>query len=126
VFKGLGNLAQLGTLFKQAQQMGGKLEELNRQLKSRTVEGSAGGGLVSVEANGLGEVLRCRIDPTLLNGGDRELVEDLLPAAINQAISKAKQLHAEAMQSLTAGVDLPGLGEILSQLSGGGFEKPNS
>jgi DNA-binding protein YbaB len=71
-------------------------------------------------------VLSCRIDPSLVQAGDRELVEDLVPAAVNQALAKAKQLHAEAIQSMTAGLDVPGLGAMLSQLSGGEGEKPAS
>lgn len=112
MFKGLGNMA---SMIRQAQQMGGKMEEIAAQLKSRRVSGSAGGGMVEVEANGLGEVLKVRIEPTLT---DREMIEDMLPAAINQASAKAKQLHVEMMQSLTGGIDLPGLNDMISQLGG--------
>jgi DNA-binding YbaB/EbfC family protein len=126
VFKGLGNLANLGSLLKQAQQLGGKLAQVTEDLKTRRVEGSSGGGLVTVEANGVGEVLRCRIDPSLLTSDDHELVEDLLPAAINEALGKAKQLHAEAMKSMAGGLNLPDVDAMLAQLSGGEPEKPPS
>ncbi len=116
MFKGLGNLGNLGSLMKQAQEMGGKMEELNEKLKLQRVVGSAGAGLVEVEANGLGGVLAVRIDPSLMEKQDRELLEDLLPAAINAAQQKAKQLHAEEMQSLTGGMNLPGLSEALGQM----------
>jgi nucleoid-associated protein EbfC len=119
VFKGLGNLANIGTLLKQAQQMGGKLQQVMEDLKTRRVEGTAGGGMVNVEANGAGEVIHCRIDPSLITSGDRELIEDLLPAAINQALTKSKQLQADAMKSMAAGAELPDLDAILAQLSGG-------
>jgi nucleoid-associated protein EbfC len=119
VFKGLGNLANLGSLIKQAQQMGSKLQQVTEELKTRRAEGAAGGGMITVEVNGIGEVLRCRIDPSLIASGDRELVEDLLPAAVNQALAKAKQLHAEAMKSMADGLDVPGLNAMLAQLSGG-------
>jgi nucleoid-associated protein EbfC len=119
MLKGLENLANLGSLLKQAQAMGGKMQQLNEDLKVRRAEGTAGGGLVTVEVNGLGEVLRCQIDPELFARGDRELVEDLLAAAVNQALAKSKQLYGEAMKSLAEGVDVPGLGAMLSQLSGG-------
>jgi hypothetical protein len=118
VFKGLGNLANIGSLLKQAQEMGGKLEQVKEGLKTRRAEGSAGGGMVSVEVNGLGEVLRCRIDPSLLREGDQELVEDLLPAAINQALAKSRELHAEALQSVAAGFNVPGIDAMLAQISG--------
>ena len=124
VFEGLGKLANLGSMIKQAQQMGGRLSELGEELKMKRAEGTAGGGLVTVEVNGLGEVLSCRIDPSLITSGDRELIEDLVPAAVNQAVAKSKELHAEAMKSLTAGFDMPGLNSMLSQLSGGDPETP--
>jgi DNA-binding YbaB/EbfC family protein len=124
VFEGLGKLANLGSMIKQAQQMGGRLKDLSEELKTKRAEGTAGGGLVTVEVNGLGEVLSCRVDPTLVTSGDRELIEDLLPAAVNQAVAKSKELHAEAMKNLTEGFDLPGLNSMLSQLSGGGPESP--
>jgi DNA-binding protein YbaB len=82
--------------------------------------------MVTIEATGLGEVLACRIDPSLVVSGDRELIEDLVPAAVNQALAKAKQLHAEAMQSMTAELDVPGMDAMLSQLSGGGSDEPTT
>lgn len=116
MFKGLGNLANLGNLMKQAQEMGGKMQQLTLELKSKRVTGSAGAGMVEVEANGVGEVLAVRIDPALFAKQDRELVEDLLPAAINAAQQKSKELYAEQMQSLTGGMNLPGLNEALGQM----------
>jgi len=126
VFEGLGKLANLGSLMKQAQQMGGRMQQLTDELKEKRAEGTAGGGLVTVEVNGLGEVLACRIDPSLVTSGDRELLEDLLPAAVNQAVSKSKELHAEMMKSLAEGIDMPGLNAMLSQLSGGGSGPPST
>jgi nucleoid-associated protein EbfC len=126
VFEGLGKLANLGSLLKQAQQMGGRMQQRTEELKLQRAEGTAGGGLVTVEVNGLGEVLACRIDPSLVTAGDRELLEDLLPAAVNQAVSKSKELHAEAMKSLAEGIDMPGLNSMLSQLSGGGSAPPST
>jgi len=103
---------------KQAQQMGGKLQEVNAQLKTQRTTGAAGGGLVEVETNGLGEVLAVRIDPSLIEKADGEMIEDLLPAAFNAAQAKAKQMHTEAMQKITAGIDLPGLSEAMEQFTG--------
>ncbi len=115
MLKGLGNLANLGNLMKQAQEMGGKMRELNEELKSKRVTGSSGGGMVEVDANGVGEILAVRIDPSLIVKQDREFIEDLLPAAINAAQQKGKELYAEQIQSLTGGLNLPGLGEALGQ-----------
>jgi DNA-binding YbaB/EbfC family protein len=117
VFKGLGQLAQLPALLKQAQEMGGKLEQLQAELKAKRVTGAAGGGLVEVDCNGLGDAIAVRIDPALIERRDRELLEDLLPAAINAARQKSKELHAEMMQQLTGGITLPGgLSDMLGNL----------
>lgn len=114
MLKGLGNLAGL---MKQAQEVSGRLQSLGQELKSQKVTGQAGGGMIEVDANGALEILACRIDPALLAQQDKELLEDLLAAAVNQALEKARQLHAEAMQKITSGVELPGLGEALGKLT---------
>ena len=119
MFKGFGNLANIGSMLKQAQEMGGKMQALQNELRSKRATGAAGGGLVQVDVNGLSELVAVRIDPTLFEKQEREMVEDLLPAAYRAAQEKARQLHAEAMQSLTGGVNLAGFSEALSQLAGG-------
>jgi DNA-binding YbaB/EbfC family protein len=121
MFKGLSNL---GSLLKQAQQFGGQMEKLTEEMKTRRATGTAGGGMVEVELNGLLEVLRCRIDPQLFAQGDRELIEDLVVAAINQAVAKGKQLHTDAVRELTGGLQLPGLQEALEKLAGPTGEGP--
>jgi len=118
MFKGLGNLANLGSLMKSAQEMGARMQALNEELKSKRATGAAGGGLVEVEVNGIGEVLAVRIDPALVEKQDREMIEDLLPAAFNAAMQKASQLRAEGMQTITGGMQLPGLSDALSQFTG--------
>ena len=120
MFKGLGNLANLGSMLKQAQEMGSRMKSLGEELKTKRVVGSAGGGMVEVEASGAGEVLAVRIDPALFAQGDREMIEDLLPAAVNQALEKGRRLHAEAMEEMTGGLNLPGLQETLADWTGGG------
>jgi DNA-binding YbaB/EbfC family protein len=121
MFKGLSNL---GALLKQAQQFGGQMEKLTDEMKNRRATGAAGGGMVEVEVNGLLEVLRCRIDPQVFAQGDRELVEDLVAAAVNQALAKGKQLHAAAVKELTGGLQLPGLQEALEKMAGPGDDEP--
>jgi DNA-binding YbaB/EbfC family protein len=116
VFKGLGNIA---SLVKQAQEMGAKMQEMTEELRHQRTTGTAGGGLVTVEANGLAEVLSVRLDPKLFEQGDRELAEDLITAAVGQALVKAKEMHVEAMKSLTGGVDMPGMTDALARLTGG-------
>ena len=115
MFKGLGNI---GSLLKHAQQLGGQMGQMTEEMKKRRVTGSAGGGMVEVEINGLMEVLRCHIDPQLMPQNDRELVEDLIMAAVNQAIEKGKQMHADAVRDMTGGLSLPGLDEMLAKLTG--------
>ncbi|MEX0586130.1 MAG: YbaB/EbfC family nucleoid-associated protein [Pirellulales bacterium] len=122
MFKGLANLA---SLVKQAQQVGAKLQGLNEQLKAKRVTGTAGGGMVQAEANGVGELISVRIDAALFAQNDRELIEDLIPAAVNQALERSRQLHAEGLKSMTEGVELPGLAEALNNMAAeGGDEKP--
>lgn len=96
-------------MFQQAQQMQGKLAELQEELAKRTVAGSAGGGMVSVEADGKGTVKRVRIDPSLVAGGDVELIEDLVTVAVGDAQQKAAQLGQEEMGRLAGGLGIPGL-----------------
>jgi nucleoid-associated protein EbfC len=117
MFKGLTNFA---SMLRQAQQVSGKMQALNERLKSERVTAATGGGMVEVEVNGLGEILRVKIDPALVARGEREMIEDLLPAAINQAVAKAKELHVEGVKAMTADMDLPGLGAALDQLTGSG------
>lgn len=114
----LGALGNITSMLRQAQQIGGRLEGINAELKSRRTVGTAGGGMVEVEVNGLQEVLRCKLDAGLVSGGDRELLEDLVCAATNDALAKSKQLYADAMKSLMGGVELPGLNEALAKLTG--------
>ena len=115
MLKGLGNFS---SILKQAQQMGTKMQELNAKLKSHRATGVAGGGLVEAEVNGLGEMLRLSIDPSLLEKQDRELIEDLVPAAVNNALAKAKEYHAVAMEEITGGMDVPGLNAALKTITG--------
>lgn len=116
MLKGIGGL---GSLLKQAGQISSKMEGLNDELRAQKATGSAGGGMVEIDVNGLVEVLDCRIDPKLLAQGDAEMVEDLVVGAVNQAVAKAKQLHAEALKSMTGGIELPGLDDAMSRFFGG-------
>lgn len=116
------NLAGLGSLLRNAQQLGGQLKNLSEEMKHRRATGTAGGGMVEVEINGLIEVLRCTIDEQLIAQQDKELLEDLVAAAVNQAVLKGKQLHSEAMKELTGGIELPGLNEAIARFTGGSAE----
>lgn len=118
-------LMGLGSLLKHAQQIGGRMQGLAEELKKRRAVGSAGGGMVEIEVNGVMEVLRCHIDGQLIAGGDGELIEGLVATAVNQAILKGKQLHAEAVKELTGNIEVPGLENVLSKFLGQGENKPD-
>lgn len=101
-------MKNLGQLMKQAQQMQQKMAEMQAQLESVEVTGVAGGGLVQVTLNGKSEVRRVRIDKSVLDPAEAEVVEDLIVAAFNDAKQKVNA-HAEAeMHKLTGGLNLPG------------------
>lgn len=113
MFKSLGNIA---SLLKQAQLMKSKMSELQEKLARVRVEGAAGGGMVTVEVNGQQKVTGIKVDEKLLNADDREMLEDLLVAACNQALDKAKEAAAQEMAELTGGMGLPGMDEMMKQL----------
>lgn len=113
MFKGLANIA---SLMKTAQEMQSKMAAVQENLKRVHVEGSAGGGMVTVEANGQQAIVACRIEQSLFDAGDREMIEELVVAATNQALQKAKDAAAEEMGKIAGDINIPGLGEMLSKL----------
>ena len=121
MFQGLGNL---GSIWKQASEFSGQLEKLGEELKTKRATGVSGGGMVEVEINGALEVLRCKIDPQLAAQGDRELLEDLLVAAMNQAVTKGKQLYSDSLKQMTGGLQMPAIREALEKLGGLEPKKP--
>jgi DNA-binding YbaB/EbfC family protein len=102
----LGNMANI---MKQAQQMQAQMAKLQEEAATKTVIGSAGGGMVTVTANGALEVVSVRIDPEALKDADAEMLQDVVLAATNEALKNARQLMAEQMKSVTGGMNIPGL-----------------
>lgn len=100
----------IGELFKQAQGLQERLQKVQEDAAARTVEAAAGGGMVRATVNGRLELLRVQIDPAALQGGDIEMLQDLVVAAVNQALRSAQQQMADEMSKLTGGLKLPGLG----------------
>ena len=94
-------------LMKQAKALQSKMEELQASLETLEVEGSAGAGLVRVTVNGKGAMRKIHIDPSLMVESEREILEDLVVTATNDARSKAEAAGAEKMKSLTGGLSLP-------------------
>lgn len=97
-------------ILKQAQELQSKLQQLQVEAEKKTVEASSGGGMVTVVVNGKLQVLSIRIEPSVIQSGDREILEDLVAAAVNEAIRKAQQMMAEEMSRATGGFKIPGFG----------------
>jgi hypothetical protein len=99
----------IGNMMKQVQVMQAKMEQMQAELEAEEVEGSSGGGMVTVIANGKQDVISITIDPEVVDKDDVEMLQDLIVAAINQARQKAQELQTERMSSLTGGLSIPGL-----------------
>ena len=102
-------MSGLGDILKKAQEMQTKLAQVQEELGRREVQASSGGGMVTVVANGRQEIVRVRIEPAVFDGGDKEMLEDLVAAAANAALSQAKVLFESEMASLAGGLNIPGL-----------------
>ena len=96
----------LGEMMKKAQEMQENMQNAQKELANKEVTGESGGGLVQVIMRGTHEVNRIRIDPTLV-GEDKDMLEDLVAAAINDAVHKVTKSNAEVMQEMTSGLNLP-------------------
>lgn len=107
MFKGLGGLGDMGKMMKAAQDMQGKMEEMQEALESMTVTGESGAGLVKATATAKGVLTALDIDPSIFNADEKEVVEDLILAAIKDAQAKAQAKSQEEMGKLTEGLGLP-------------------
>ena len=104
--KGMPNMGQL---MKQAQQFQTKMAKIQEELGEKTVESSAGGGMVTVVANGRQEIISINIDQEVVDPDDTEMLQDLILAATNDALSSAKDMMNEEMGKLTNGMNIPGM-----------------
>lgn len=100
-------MVNIGNMMKQAQQLQKKMSEAQEKLNSIEVEGSSGGGMIKVIASAKGEIKRISIDDTLMSKEDKEMTEDLIVAAINDAKTKGEVASQEEMKSVTGGIPLP-------------------
>ncbi|MEM0989831.1 MAG: YbaB/EbfC family nucleoid-associated protein [Pseudomonadota bacterium] len=101
-------LGDMGKLMKQAQEMQAKMAEASEKIKEIEAEGSSGAGMVTAVASGSGDVKSLTVDPSLLGGGEeKEVLEDLVVAAVNDAIAKAKEAGQAEMAKVTEGMPLP-------------------
>jgi DNA-binding YbaB/EbfC family protein len=99
----------LGDLMKQAQKLQSRMMELQEELADKTVEATAGGGMVTVVLNGKQELISLKIDPEVVDRQEVEILQDLIIAAVNEGIRRAQQIWAEEMKGLTGGMTIPGL-----------------
>ena len=97
----------IGDIMKQAQKMKAEMERIQAEAAVKTVEGSAGGGMVTVVANGKGEILAVRNDPEVARGEDLEMLQDLVTAAANDALRKAREVLTQEVSRLAGGLGLP-------------------
>jgi len=99
----------MGDLLKQAQEMQGRIAKIQEALGQKTVEGSAGGGMVQVTVNGQFNLTTVKIEPSVINPAEKEMLEDLIAAAVNDAMRKARDMVSTEMSKITGGFKIPGL-----------------
>lgn len=102
----------LGDIMREAQKLQAQMQKLQEEAKKKTVEASAGGGMVTVVANGANEIVSIRIEKDVVNPEDVEMLQDLILAAANEALRRAQQMVSEEMGKLTGGLQLPGIGNM--------------
>jgi DNA-binding YbaB/EbfC family protein len=98
---------ELQRLFKEVQRMQKKMEEVSKELETRTVTAQVGGGMVKITANGKQEIISIEIEEELLKPEEREMLQDLIVAGINEALRKAKEMVEEELAKITGGLALP-------------------
>jgi DNA-binding YbaB/EbfC family protein len=99
-----------GNMMKEAQKLQAQMEKMQEEIGKKKVDATAGGGMVTVEANGKQEILSIRIDPEVINKDDAQMLEDLVLAACNEALRKSRELVQQELGKLTGGLKIPGLG----------------
>ena len=102
-----GKLGDMGALFKQAQEMQSKMESMQAEMENMTVSGAAGAGLVNVTVTLKGTVKELSIDPSLIKPEEKEILEDLVMSALNDAKAKADEQSSAEMEKITGGIGLP-------------------
>ena len=99
-----------GNIMKEAQKLQAQMAAMQEEIAKREVEATAGGGMVTVKANGKQELLAIKIDPEVINKDDAQMLEDLVLAACNEALRKSRDLVQQELGKLTGGLKIPGLG----------------
>ena len=99
----------MNEMIRQAQIMQRKMTEKQEELKTREVEASSGGGMVTVRVNGAQEVLTVDIEDSVMEAGDKEMLQDLVLTATNEALKKSKEMTEKELSALTGGINIPGM-----------------
>lgn len=99
----------LGNIMKQAQQMQAKIARIQQELETKEVEATAGGGMVTARANGKQQLLDLKIEKDVVDPEDIEMLQDLVLAAVNEAIKKSQEMIQEEMSKVTGGMNIPGM-----------------
>ena len=102
-------MQNFGSIMKQAKKLQEKMANLQKELETRTVETTSGGGMVSVVVNGKYEIQSLKIDKEVANPDDLDMLQDLIIAAVNEGIRKAQEMTSQEMGKLTGGLSIPGL-----------------
>jgi len=104
-----GKPGNMNKMMKQVQEMQKKMMQMQEELKNKTVEATAGGGVVKVVANGHNEIVEIKISPEAVDPEDVEMLQDLVLAAVNESLRKAQEMMASEMGKVTGGLNIPGL-----------------
>jgi DNA-binding YbaB/EbfC family protein len=108
MFGNMGNMGNMAGMMKKVQKLQADMAKLQEELKAQTLEATAGGGAVKVVVNGDKQVVSVKIDPAAIDPEDVEMLEDMIMAAINEALKKVDDMMAQEMGKLTGGLKLPG------------------
>jgi DNA-binding YbaB/EbfC family protein len=104
----MASIGAMGDLLRQAQEMQSRMAKIQEELANKTVQGSAGGGMVQVTINGQFNLTAVQIEPSVINATEKEMLEDLVRAAVNDGVRKARELASGEMSKLTGGLKIPG------------------
>jgi DNA-binding YbaB/EbfC family protein len=105
----MASIGGMGNLLKQAQEMQSRMAKIQEELANKTVEGSSGGGMVQVTVNGQFNLTAVKIEAAVVNTDEKDMLEDLILAAVNDGMRKAREMASAEMAKLTGGLKIPGL-----------------
>lgn len=102
-------MKNIGSIMKQAQKIQAQIAKVQEELAQKTIEASAGGGMVTVVVNGKQEIVSIKFEPEVVDANDVEMLQDLVVASVNEALRKSQEMVSEEMRKITGGLNIPGL-----------------